>query len=381
MKLKLCEIVQQLEYIDLDKVEEVLNGRECIRDYAYIIHGKDKDDKGNLKAPHIHIALRLKDAYDTKYISQWFGVSENYVSKVKGRWTDMLKYLTHENAPGKYQYDKEDVVSNFDWQGTIAKVSKSERLLQIIEGIDNGTIREYNYFNHITMDEYTNYKNKIELAFKYRIDRLKGMKRDMECIYITGESGAGKTTMAKEMAEERGLSYFVSSGSNDVLDGYQGEDCIILDDLRPSCMGLSDLLKMLDNNTASTVKSRYKNKVLECKLIIVTTVLPLEEFFSHVFENEDEPVVQLKRRCKVYIKLTSDSMQVGIWQPKSKIYTWLNPVPNPVIDKYDVKDKSEEEILEAVSSLGSFFTGYAKASKDSIEEQKFIDMSDSEYPF
>lgn len=39
---------------------------------------------------------------------------------------------------------------------------------------------------------------------------------------------------------------------------------IILVDLRPSCMGLSDLLKMLDNNTSSTVKSRYKNKVLEC---------------------------------------------------------------------------------------------------------------------
>ena len=47
---------------------------------------------------------------------------------------------------------------------------------------------------------------------------------------------------------------------------------LILDDLRPSCIGLSDLLKMLDNHTSSSVKSRYYNKVLECKLIIITSI-------------------------------------------------------------------------------------------------------------
>ncbi|MGM8317295.1 AAA family ATPase, partial [Clostridium perfringens] len=83
----------------------------------------------------------------------------------------------------------------------------------------------------------------------------------MECYFVTGKSGTGKTTYAKQLAKEKGYSVYISSGSNDVLDSYQGQDCIILDDLRPSCMGLSDLLKMLDNNTSSTVKSRYKNKV------------------------------------------------------------------------------------------------------------------------
>ena len=57
----------------------------------------------------------------------------------------------------------------------------------------------------------------------------------------SGDAGTGKTTYAKDLAVKKGYSIFVSSGSNDVLDGYGGEDCIILDDLRPSCMGLSDL--------------------------------------------------------------------------------------------------------------------------------------------
>lgn len=376
MKLRMCEIVQQLEYIDLDYIEKVLNEKVCIKDWAYIIHGKDTNEKGDLKSPHIHLALRFKDSYDTKHISQWFNVGEQYVSKVKGRWNDVLKYLTHANAPDKYQYDVDEVVSNFEFKSAI--ISKSERKEEIINKIVDGEIREYNYYDYITPVEHDNFKKSIDNAFSYRKDKLRGAKRNMDCIFITGDSGSGKTTMAKDMATEKGYSYYVSSGSNDVLDDYKGEDCIILDDLRPSCMGLSDLLKMLDNNTASTVKSRYKNKVLECKLIIITTVLPLEEFFSHVFDNEKEPIVQLKRRCKTYIKLTRENMTVGMWLVESQRYRWLPSVPNPVLDKYVVKDKSDDELLEDILALGSFFTGVA----DTFKKNKMsFDEEDGDSPF
>lgn len=351
-----------MDYIDLDYVQKVLDEKVSIKDWAYIIHGKDRDDDGVLKAPHIHLALRFKDSYDTKYIGQWFNVEEQYISKVKGRWNDVLKYLTHSNAPDKFQYSVDDVVSNFEFKSAI--MSKNERREEIINKIVDGEIREYNYYDYISPVEHDAYKKSIDNAFGYRKDKLRGMKRDMECIFITGDSGSGKTTMAKDIAIEKGFSCYISSGSNDVLDDYKGEDCIVLDDLRPSCMGLSDLLKMLDNHTASTVKSRYKNKVLECKLIIVTTVLPLEEFFSYVFENEKEPVVQLKRRCKTYIKLSKKTMTTGIWMSKSQSYKWLVPVPNPVLSKYSVEDATDEELLEHLESLGSFFTGVADAFRE-----------------
>ena len=83
----------------------------------------------------------------------------------------------------------------------------------------------------------------------------------MECIYITGSSGSGKTTLARKIAESHGLAYFISSGSNDIMDGYGQEPCLIVDDIRPSVLGLSDLLKMLDPHTACSVGSRYKTKM------------------------------------------------------------------------------------------------------------------------
>lgn len=43
MRMKLFEISTQLEYIDMNKVIEVLDLRDSIRDWAYIIHDKDTD--------------------------------------------------------------------------------------------------------------------------------------------------------------------------------------------------------------------------------------------------------------------------------------------------------------------------------------------------
>jgi SpoVK/Ycf46/Vps4 family AAA+-type ATPase len=61
----------------------------------------------------------------------------------------------------------------------------------------------------------------------HRTAMLKEASREMDCIYINGDAGTGETTYAKDLAIKNGYSV-VSFGSNEVLDGYGGEDCIIL---------------------------------------------------------------------------------------------------------------------------------------------------------
>lgn len=352
MKVKIFEIVQQVSYLDLPSVQEVLK-KDVIRDYAYILHDKDTKEDGTIKAPHYHIAVRLTEAYDLKYISKWFGLEMQYVSKVKGRWNDLMLYLAHINAPNKHQYPLECVISNFNYSALIKRIDTDSRKEEIVSKIVVGEIREFNFHKEISGTEYVKFKSVIEKAFQYRTAMLKGANRDMNCIYISGDCGTGKTTYAKELATKKGYSIFVSSGSNDVLDGYGGEDCIILDDLRPSCMGLSDLHKMLDNNTSSTVKSRYKNKVLECKLIVITTTLEIDEFFKKVFSEQAETIVQLKRRCSVKIHAFMDFMHVSLYQPETRDYGETLIIKNPLKDKYVIKDLSPEEyrklMMEAIA--------------------------------
>lgn len=341
---KLFEVVVYPESFDVNKLEEIL-GNSAIKDYAYILHDKDN------KKEHIHIAIRTIDSRQSDYVAKWFGVLENAVGRVKGKWSDMLKYLTHRNAPDKHQYDDDEVKSNFDWKKAVAKGEENIRLDGIIEDIANGKIREYNYTQYITDREYIKYKRQIETAFNYRKDKLRGEKREMEGIFITGDSGLGKTTYAKLICEEKGYSYFVSSGSNDVLDGYMGEEVVILDDLRPSCMGLSDLLKMLDNHTASTVKSRYKNKVLECKLIIITSVLGIDKFFHNVFTEEKETIVQLKRRCKTYIRMHLDTIDIMIYDDYLRDYDLPITAKNPIANMYKAKRLSRAEQIDKLKEM------------------------------
>lgn len=385
MQVKLFEIVSDTEHVNIEDIVKVFNEKKPFKDYAYILHDKDiytEEDEhknpahkaGTPKKAHYHIAVRLSYGVDTKHIADWLKVPENFINRVKGKWVDMLKYLTHENAVGKHQYSEDDVVSNYEWkqdkEKAIKKCYSEERKSKIINDIVNGVIREFNYNDYITIDEYDKYKKSIDNAFKYRTDMIKGGKRNMECIYITGKSGTGKSTYAKKMCEDKNYSYFVSSGSNDVLDGYAGQDCIILDDLRPSCMGLSDLLKMLDNNTASTVKSRYKNKVLECKLIIITSVLKIDEFFNGVFKEQKEPIVQLKRRCKLHLRFENEFFYVSMFDEKLGDYSAEYEYKNPVAQMFPKKELTNEERLDYINNMlasGAEFTGSTSTVK-SVEE-------------
>ena len=367
MKLRLFEVVTDKDKIDIEVVKTMMDNKESIKDYAYILHDTDET------RPHYHIAVRLRDSYDTKYIAVWFDVAENFICKVKGRWSDMLKYLIHENAPEKHQYSEENVVSNFDWKVEKNKGNDNKRKEEIINAIVDGNIREYNYTDTVSAIENDKWRRSIDNAFRYRTDKRKGVTREMDAIFITGSSGFGKTTYAKQLADEKKYSTYISSGSNDILDDYKGQDCIILDDLRPSSLGLADLLKMLDNHTSSTVKSRYKNKVLECKLIIITTVLDIDTFFKNVFAEELETSIQLKRRCGTHIRLEREYIYIKSWLNKSNVYGQEFKIPNMVTLKYKVEDMSQEEQLNKISELLGVSKDMIDYAKNNYDELKPID--------
>nr|WP_014182591.1 Rep family protein ['Brassica napus' phytoplasma]AEB00650.1 rep ['Brassica napus' phytoplasma] len=368
MKLRICELVINSNLINQPKIENILEAKKnAIQNYAFILHDKDiyQNEKeaqlngkkiGDLKTPHWHIYLRFNYAYDVKHIAQWFNTEENFVSKIKGRFSDALMYMIHANRTDKHQYDEREVVSDFDWKSEaqqdifLRKYKIDTRLKDILTKIHSGEIKEYNITNYISIIEHNIYSAAIEKAFKYRTNTLKGIERNMECVFITGMSGSGKTTLAKKIAKEKNYQTYISSGSNDVLDDYQGQECIILDDLRSYSIDLSDLIVILDNNTSYSVKSRYKNKVLECKLIIITTVKSIDDFFEDIFK-KDESIIQLKRRCKLHISLDSKYISYSMWNPVKMEYEKPFKKPNNLLNKFQIKALSKKEQKEFIKKI------------------------------
>ena len=379
--LRMCEIVTKLvdengnQYIDIDNIDEILNSKRCIDKYARIIHDRDVDiETGRKVDEHIHIVLHFDSPQHVDNIAKWFNVSPNFVNRIKGRFVDCVKYLTHANAPQKYQYDIEDVVANFDVLEYIINNPKGgQDLDNILARILSGEIREYNKTTEIDNMLLVKKAKFINEAFKVRQEYMETTQKDrcMECIYITGEAGAGKTTYARELATKIGLDYYVSSGSNDVLDGYRQQPCIILDDIRATSLRLSDLLKLLDNNTVSTINSRYKNKYVQAELIIITTVLSMDDFYQAIFSNSDEPITQLKRRCKTYIQMTKDNIFYSCYDANISDYGEPKIYRNSIIKKFESQTNQDNNTRFILPEL-------EEINNDSVD---FIDIENNATPF
>lgn len=374
-----CEIVTNLMnddkiLFDMDNMKKVLIERSCIQEYSYIIHDQDiyteldeqknpNHKAGALKSPHIHLILRFKrnQPQHLKNVAQWFGIKENFIEKFKSSWRDACVYQVHANAPEKFQYSPKDVVCNFDYQKLLDDWNNNNDLDTILQRILDGEIREYNKTLEIDHMMLVHHSRKIEEAFKIRQEYLETtqQERHTECIFITGCSGVGKTTLAKKIALEHNYSFYVSSGSNDIMDGYLQQDCLIIDEVRPSSLGLSDLLKLLDPHTASSIKSRYKNKYLNCKLVILTTVLDIDTFYNNVFTEHSEPITQLKRRCTIYIRIHREQLWVYMWDKKAMQYADPLVFKNTVLDEFSPNiEQTPERIKEHIAELIPFLEPY-----------------------
>lgn len=319
MKNQMYEIVQQTQYMSEKQIENGLReGFKAIEKYAYILHDKDIKEDGTPKAPHYHVYLRFHYSVDSKNVASWFGVEEQYINKIKGRFVDACLYANHANAPDKYQYDIKNIISNFDigaYQKTkeksISKNQEIEYIEDIIDRICTGEIRKYNLSKYIDGRLYSKYATRLNRAFDYFHNDwcLKNRNSKIQVWFMTGGSGNGKSTYAQGVAdallksgEMQGVC--VSSASNDPMQDYAGQDILLLEDLRDNAFKYQDLLKMLDNNTRSSSSSRYNNKTFYGKLIIISSVEPIANWYTGIKEDKK----QLYRRITKYFDVINDEI-------------------------------------------------------------------------
>ena len=301
MYLKHCEVESRVEYFKGD-IQEIIKSKKTIKKWAYILH--DKDDT----APHYHIYLNFgTSGVDTKEVAGWFGLQESQVSKIKGRATDALLYLTHGNdsQKNKYQYSPKEVVANFDFEIDIEK----SKILGDFEKYSYA--QQLAYVNSLPVSEKTVAFTKLEKLWKLHCQCLVlNPDRKIEVMFIEGKGGAGKTYYAKKLLNSMGIDFCISSSSNDPFQDYLGQKGIILDDLRDTAFTFEDLLKILDNNTGSTVRSRFSNKVFNGEIIIITSTVPLSFWYREYIYNMRDTLQQLYRRISCYVVVKEDEIFV-----------------------------------------------------------------------
>lgn len=338
------------ELIKSENVEKILE--EIVRrvsevatvSEAYAIkHDKDttvgfdsvtNSTTSKLKEPHIHALLKFSKGATLTDLAVKIGLEPQYLEKAKsGRYgyDNLLAYLIHAKDKDKYQYSPDEVLTltgkNYlevyherkeSWIKGKAKkeVQKSfEDIDFLIDNILNENITKKEILlNKQYHTLYTVHKVRVNDAIK-SIGEIKCAKTKDELengefkktiLFIYGASGLGKSTFAKEIAKsliqlaklnDQNWQSVLTAGTN-MFDEVNGEEILLLDDVRGDSLTASDWLKVLDPYNISPISARYQNKIGAAKVIIITSSKHPLTFFYHTKGNNREDLSQFVRRIE-----------------------------------------------------------------------------------
>lgn len=148
-------------------------------------------------------------------------------------------------------------------------------------------------------------KKRFEEAEKEYYNKLfetwKKNGRKFSCIYFSGDSGTGKSTIANNIAIKYLEDCGYTQGSNeadthkvanaggrklDFLSGYNFQRVTLFDDLAPDAFSYYEFLNVFDPNHMSLYSSRFNNKSWFSELALITRSMSITEFIRKVCEKE-----------------------------------------------------------------------------------------------
>lgn len=410
------------EYLKTQEVNilNVLASYKTIKKWAYVLHDKDTyslrdelrnpEHKAGTKKPnHYHVYANFgNQSIDHTYFAKLFKVSPDSIQRIETTAANCLLYFVHGTAEaiaeGKYQYEWCEVRHSTNWNPQVQAES-----VRFIGHFESFSYKEQIDKVHQIADTQERIKMQdlldkaLATELKYRATFI---DRYIQVMFISGDSGSGKTTFARQFVEKinyfdivpreywrkkpddeskpfRHLDYGVSGASNDVFESYKGEDVFILDDMRDDSFSFSDLLKFLDNHTNSSVKSRFVNKCFVGVLLIITSTVPLKDWYRGANSPGKESLKQLYRRINSYVVVNPDEIMFY-----SDINDYGEPcgefrgMPNRTKEYYKNKPKRIDlvnvafEAFEADGYKDSFDKAVEKAFDENKKQGKQLKFDD-----
>lgn len=350
-----------------------------------------------LKEPHIHALLKFSKGATLTDLAVKIGLEPQYLEKAKsGRYgyDNLLAYLIHAKDKDKYQYSPDEVFTligkNYlevyherkeSWLKGKAKkeVQQSyEDIDLLIDSILNENITKQEILlNKKYHTPYTVHKTRINDAIR-TVGEIKGARTKDELengefkktiLFIYGNSGLGKSRFAKELANDiiqmaklnnKKWQSITTAGTN-MFDEVNGEEILLLDDVRGDSLTASDWLKVLDPYNISPISARYQNKIGAAKVIIITSSKHPLTFFYHTKGNNREDLSQYVRRIEHLATLKGVRDEPIFYESHpTRTLNNLRRIPEVGYDTYlsydftpDNEMKSKEELLSMlVSKVG-----------------------------
>ncbi|MFS9374802.1 Rep family protein [Streptococcus infantis] len=367
------------------------------KDTSVVFDKELQETTTKLTEPHIHALLKFEKGATLTELAVKIGLEPQYLEKAKsGRYgyDNLLAYLIHAKDKDKYQYTPDEVFTlvgkkylevYHERQESWLKGKAKKEVQKSFEDIDfliDNILNENITKNDILLDKkyhtpYTVHKTRINDAIK-TVGEIKGARTKDELengefkktiLFIYGNSGLGKSRFAKELAKDiiqlaklnnKKWQSITTAGTN-MFDEVNGEEILLLDDVRGDSLTASDWLKVLDPYNISPVSARYQNKIGAAKVIIITSSKHPLAFFYYTKGNAYEDLSQYVRRIEHLATLKGTSEKPIFYESHPvRTMNYKRRIPEIGYDVYLSYDftpgnemKSKEELLSMlVSKVG-----------------------------
>ena len=316
----------------------------------------------DLTPTHFHLLIHFSKAVTLNVVSGLTGIIESELErgKTKGRYafSSAMAYLIHALEPKKHQYSPDDVLNgqfnttvknenglyddyykahHGEWANRKATVEHKRRNLDFDKIYEDVMLGKYTREDLLGGSDdlyklYVEHKDKLDAARGAYLERKfiqynRGVDNGnikIQTLFIFGHAGNGKTRLAKAIAHGLvdnskqssnvdGEWRVFQTGSVHPFDEYDGEEIILLDDIRTNALDASDWLHLIDPHNSGTTSARYHDAKPMPRLLIITTTTPAHEFFSYTRGlGADEPIDQFLRRIQWSANVVNvDKIDIG----------------------------------------------------------------------
>lgn len=258
---------------------------------------------------HIHDVCTFEKPKRRRAAANLFGKA--HTEEMRGTKEQADDYI---NKRDKFEEKGEIILATYGNKDAIETNARNQGKRTDLEAFDilvlNGTIK--------SLDKYLLENPEIEekaqeRIFRGRFNRLMKYKasqfRDVEVYYVEGASRNGKSLrIFEEYQKEYADSVFkvnTDEKSAFPFDGYDGQEVLWLDELRPGLIKPAQLFQILDGYPYS-VNVKGDHSFAQWTKVYITTACPLDEWFKKTediknTEMYDNYRIQFLKRIKYHI--------------------------------------------------------------------------------
>lgn len=237
------------------------------RELDGVLHAVVGSEVSASGTPHLQAYLRMKRPYRISTIKKWFPTAHIEVAK---SFDAAANYCRKENI--------ELTIDNRVGKGKRTDLDEYAKQIPLMSDRDIYDAHPGSYMR------YSQHHFRIRSLFGG------GVREPPVVTWLWGSTGSGKTRAAYEQHPDL---YACPPGKLQWFDGYFGQECALLDDLRAPDLPFAFLLRLLDRYPLQVpIKGGFTRWMP--KVIIITAPKPPEELFADHIADED--LAQLTRR-------------------------------------------------------------------------------------